>query len=70
MRQKKQYEEKVKIAEDRLQDRLRSYVSADEEKWLKEKEMCKERLDKTESALKEKTVKLIEYLNREKQEML
>ena len=36
------------------------------EQWMKEKEMRKERLDKTESALKEKTVMLIEHLNHEK----
>ena len=62
----KQYEDKVQTAENRLYVELRSQGCVDEDTCLKEKEMHKERLERIESALKEKTAKLIEHLNCEK----
>ena len=62
----KQYEDKAQTAENRAQIELRGQGCADEDTWLKEKEMRKERLERTESAFKEKIANLIEHLNSEK----
>ena len=50
----------------KLEEVMNSYIIVDEEKQIKEIEMCEEMFNKIESALKVKIAILIECLNREK----
>ena len=54
---------KTQNCRNRLKEGIIVKRSAEEEAWLKQEEMCKERLDTLETALKDKTDKLIQHLN-------